>query len=136
MTEEELDNIEKQGKIAYRFEVFGGEYAYLSEEIFSDNDYVMEMHYTTIDAWKKIKPDIKTIYILPTDIDTAIDKTKKRKLSKEKEFERIEEIKEQYNRFNTDENLRKKFDFCVYNNYDEESKKRIIDLIKIIKQGD
>lgn len=134
MTSKELDNLEKQGKIAYRFEVFGGEYAYLSEEVFSrENDYVMEMHYTTIDDWKKVKPDIKTIYILPTDINVAIQKTKERKLPKDKEKERIEEINEQYNRFLNDENLRKKFDFCIYNNYDKKSEEKILEIIKKMK---
>lgn len=136
MTPERLDNLEAKGEIAYRFKVFGGEYAYLTDEVYSKEDYVMEMHYTTIDDWKKVKPDIKTIYILPTDINIAIQKTKERNLSKEKEKERIEEIKEQYNRFINNENLRNKFDFCIYNNYDKESEEKVIDIIKKIKQGE
>ena len=132
----ELDKIESEGKIAYRFKVFGGEYAYLYDEIFSKDDYIMEMHYTTIDDWKKIKPDIKTIYILPTDINIAIQKTKERNLTFEKESERIEELKEQYNRFLNNETLRKKFDFCIYNNYDKESENKIIDIIRSLKQGE
>lgn len=136
MTPERLDNLEAKGEIAYRFKVFGGEYAYLTDEVCSKEDYVMEMHYTTIDDWKKVKPDIKTIYIIPTDINIAIQKTKERNLSKEKETERIEEIKEQYNRFINNENLRNKFDFCIYNNYDKESEEKVIDIIKKIKQGE
>ena len=137
MSPSELDKLEESGKIAYRFKVFGGEYAYLADEVFSkDDDYVMEMHYTTIDDWKKVRPDIKTIYILPTDINIAIRKTKERNLNIEKEQERIEEIKEQYDRFLSDENLRKKFDFCVYNNYDKKSEDFILDIIKRIKQGE
>ena len=53
MTSEEIDTLESQGKIAYRFKVFGGEYAYLADEIFSKDDMVFEMHYTTIYDWKK-----------------------------------------------------------------------------------
>lgn len=133
MTSTELDQMEREGKIAYRFKVFGGEYAYLAEEVFSQNDYIMEMHYTTIDDWKKIRPDLKTIYILPRDINVAIQKTKERNLSQDKEMERIEEIKEQYNRFLNDENLRKKFDFCIYNDYNINSKNQIIDIINNLK---
>lgn len=136
MTKQELDKLEMNGEIAYRFDVFGGEYAYLAKEIYSDKDYVMEMHYTTIDDWKKIIPDLKTIYILPTDISMAVEKIKKRNLSQDKEKERIEEIEEQYNKFRNDENLRNKFNYCVLNNYDKESEKRIIDLVKKIKQGE
>ena len=132
----ELDKLENEGKRAYRFKVFGGEYAYLSDEIYSKDDYIMEMHYTTIDDWKKVKPDIKTIYLLPTDINTAIQKTKERNLPYEKELERIEELKEHYNRFQNDESLRKKFDFCIYNNYDKESENKIINIIKELKQGE
>ena len=58
---EELDELEKQGKLAYRFSVFGGEYAYLKEEIFTKENMIFEMHYTTIFDWKRIVPDIKTI---------------------------------------------------------------------------
>lgn len=136
MTTEELNKIEEQGKIAYRFKVFGGEYAYLTDEVYSKDNYVMEMHYTTIDDWKKVKPDIKTIYILPNDINIAIQKTKERNLPPEKEFERIKEIKEQYNRFLNDEDLRKKFNYCIYNNYDQKSEEQIIDIIKNISQGE
>lgn len=136
MTSDELDKMDEKGKIAYRFEVFGGEYAYLEEEVHGNFDYVMEMYYSTIDDWKRIRPDIKTIYILPTDIDIAIQKIKNRNLSNEKEIERIEETKEQYNNFMSDEDLRKKFDYCVYNNYDKESEEQILNIIKKIKKGD
>ena len=136
MTSEELDEIEQQGKIAYRFKVFGGEYGYLSDEVYSTDDYVMEMHYTTIDDWKKVRPDIKTIYVLPKDLNIAIQKTKERKLPLEKENERIEEIKEQYNRFLNDECLRKKFDFCIYIDYDKQSEEQILEIIKKMKQGE
>ena len=61
MTKEELENLESLGKLAYVFDVFGGTYAYLKEDIFSKEDMVFEMHYTTIYDWKKIRPDIKTI---------------------------------------------------------------------------
>ena len=44
MTMEELKALKKQGKIAYDFEVFGGTYAYLKDEIFSEKNMVFEMH--------------------------------------------------------------------------------------------
>ena len=90
------------------------------------------MHYTMIKDWKILTPNIKTIYILPTDINMAIEKLKERNLSKEKEEERIEELKEQYNNFINDEKLQKSFDYIVYNNYDEQSKNKIISLVKNI----
>ena len=132
MTIEELKLFKKQGKIAYDFEVFGGTYAYLKDEIFSEKNMVFEMHYTTIEDWKKIRPDIKTIYILPKDIQTAKNRTIKRNLSKEKEMERIKEIDEHFSRITTDEKLRNMFDYIVYNNYDKESEEEVLLLVKKI----
>lgn len=85
---------------------FGGEDAYLADEIFSDDNMVFEMHYTTIYDWKRIRPDIKTIYIIPKDIEIAKQKTKKRKLGYEKEVERIREIDEHYSKFMSEDDLR------------------------------
>ena len=134
MTEEEVDKLDSEGKIAYKFKVFGGEYAYLAEEIFSKDNMVFEMHYTTIYDWKKIRPDIKTIYILPKDIEMAKSKTKERNLEPEKEKERLAEIDEHYNKIMSDENLRNQFDYIVYNNYDEDSEKEIINIVKKMMQ--
>ncbi len=130
MTKEELADVKAQGKLAYEFEAFGGTYAYLKEEIFSEKNMVFEMHYTTIEDWKKIRPDIKTIYILPKDIEMAKEQAKKRNLSKEKEEERIKEIDEHYNRIMADTKLRNMFDYIVYNNYDDESEKQIMLLVQ------
>ncbi len=130
LSKEELDKLEEEGKLAYRFSVFGGEYAYLKDEIFTDENMVFEMHYTTIYDWKKVCPDIKTIYILPTDIKLDIEKTKERNLSPEKEEERIKELEEHYNRIMTDEEIKKQFDYIVYNNYDKDSLDKILSLVK------
>ena len=132
ITDDELDALKSQGKIIYDFNVFGGRYAYLKNEIFSSDNMVFEMHYTMIDDWKKIKPDIKTIYILPTDLEIPKQKTKQRNLSKEKEIERIKEIDEQYNEFMNNKIFQSKFDYILYNNYNSESEKQILDLVKNI----
>lgn len=129
LTEDELDKMYEEGKIAYKFKVFGGQYGYLKEEIFSSDNMIFEMHYTTIYDWKKVRPDIKTIYILPKDINIAKQKTKERNLSKEKEFERLAEIDEHYDRIMSDVNLRKQFDYIIYNNYDKESEEKILELV-------
>lgn len=130
MTQNELDKFYDEGKIAYKFGVFGGEYGYLKDDIFSEKNKIFEMHYTTIYDWKKIRPDIKTIYILPTNIETAKEKLKLRNLSKEKEIERLNEIEEHFEKISTDENLRKQFDYFFYNNYDEKSERDLINLVK------
>lgn len=132
MSEEQLDRMYDEGKIAYKFKVFGGEYGYLKDEIFSPNNMIFEMHYTTIYDWKKVRPDIKTIYIMPVDLEVAKQKTRDRKLSKEKEKERLDEIDEHYNKIISDDDLRNQFDYLFYNNYDCESEQKLIDLVSKI----
>lgn len=132
ISDEQLDILKNEDKIIYDFKVFGGRYAYLKDEILSNDNMVFEMHYTMIDDWKKIRPDIKTIYILPKDIEIPKQKAKERNLSKEKEIERINEIEEQYNKFINDKNFQNKFDYFLYNNYDKESEEQLISLVKAI----
>ena len=135
MTDEELNQMYDDGKIAYKFNVFGGQYGYLKDEIFSEDNMIFEMHYTTIYDWKKVRPDIKTIYMLPTNLEIAKEKTKQRNLSKEKELERLTEIDEHYNKIMADEDLRNQFDYIVYNNYDKESEEKILELVsKLLKK--
>ena len=66
---------------------------------------------------------------MPTDLEMAKEQTKKRGLDEEKKIERLKEIDEHYNRITTDENLRNQFDYIFYNNYDEESVQKLIDLV-------
>ena len=40
MSKQELEELKEQGKIAYDFDVFGGTYAYLKDEIFSEKNMV------------------------------------------------------------------------------------------------
>ena len=135
MTENELDNENVKGNIAIDFSEFGGRYAYLKSEVFSDDYYVFEMHYTHIDGWKKIKPDMISIYILPTNIEDAIKNIKQRNLSKDKEDERIKEVYEQYNNFMNNKELQEKFDYIVYNDFNDDSKSELLSLIgRIVKK--
>ena len=129
MTYEELQKLKDDGKIAYDFDVFGGTYAYKKDEILSNENYVFEMYYTTIQDWKRIRPDIVTIYILPNDINVALEQVKKRNLTLEKENERIKETEEQYKNFISDKKLQDMFDYIIYNNYDEKSEEELIKLI-------
>lgn len=135
MTEQELEELKKQGKIIYDFQVFDGTYAYLKEEILSKENYVFEMHYTTIKDWKKVAPNIVTIYLLPKDINIAIEKLKERGLTKEKEEDRIQELQEQYHSFMEDKELQKQFNYIIYNNYDEDSKKKILQLVSKLMEN-
>lgn len=120
----------EDGKIAYKFDLLGNTYAYTYEALFSNKNTVFEMHYQCVYDFKKICPDIKTIYLLPENLETAKQKLKDRNLKPEVESQRLQEIDEHYHRYMTDESLRKKFDFVVINKYNEDSKKEIIELVK------
>lgn len=122
--------MEKSGKIAYKFDLLGNTYAYTYEALFNDKNTVFEMHYECVYHLKKICPDIKTIYLLPENLETAKQKLRERCLKPEVEKQRIQEIDEHFNRFMTDKNLREQFDFVVINKYNEDSKKEIIELVK------
>lgn len=130
VTPKELEKMEKENKIAYKFDLLGNTYAYTYEELFSDKNTVFEMHYECIFDFKKICPDIKTIYLLPEDLEIAKQKLKERNLKPEVERQRIKEIDEHYNRFMSDENLKKQFDFIAINMYNDNSKNEMIDLVK------
>ncbi len=134
MSETELEELRKQDKIAYEFELLGNTYAYTKEEIFSDRNMVFEMHWTTIYDWKKVCPNLRTLYLLPTDIEIPKAKTRERNLKPEVEKARLLEIDEHYQKITSDETLRNMFDYVTYNQYNEETDQKIIDAVKKMLQ--
>lgn len=134
MSETELEELRKQDKIAYEFELLGNTYAYTKEEIFSDRNMVFEMHWTTIYDWKKVCPNLRTLYLLPTDIEIPKTKTRERNLKPEVEKARLLEIDEHYQKITSDETLRNMFDYVTYNQYNEETDQKIIDAVKKMLQ--
>lgn len=132
VTADELSNLKKSNLIAYDFNMLGNIYAYTKEELFSNKNTVFELHYTTIYDFKKICPNLVSVYILPTHIEVAKEQTIKRNLKIDVEKSRLKEIDEHYNRFISDESLRKQFDYIVYNNYDKQSENNIINLVESI----
>ena len=129
---EELDDLKKQGKIAYDFDLLGNTYAYLNEELFSDKNTVFELHYDTIYDFKRICPHLRTIYIMPKNLDDAKKNVISRHLSPDTEKKRLLEIDEHYNKIKSDKNLYNMFDYVVYNNFDKESEDNIINLVNNI----
>ncbi len=130
----EIQELRDSGKLAYEFEFLGNTYAYTKEEIFSNKNMVFEMHYSCIQDFKRICPNLKVIYLLPKDIEICISKLKDRNLKSEVEKARILEIKEHYNKITTDEKLKNMFDYIVYNNYDKETDEKILNIVKMIKE--
>ena len=129
VSQEELNQLDKEGKIAYRFEMLGVDYAYTKEALFSDKNTVFEMHYWCIKDFKKICPEIKTIYLLPKDINIPKEMLRKRHLKPEVEENRLKEIDEHLARMTSDKELLGMFDYVLYNDYDKKSEEQVINLV-------
>ena len=74
VSENELSNMVAENQIAYQFELLGVKYAYSKEALFSATNTVFEMHYDTVYDFKRICPNIKTIYLMPKDKSIAKQK--------------------------------------------------------------
>lgn len=136
ITQDELDKMEKDGKIGYKFTWLGNTYVYTKEALFSDKNTVFDLHYETIYDFKSICPHLKTIYLLPADIEEAKLKVKERNLKPDVEQSRIEDIEKHYNLYKTDKKFRDMFDYVLYNNYDKESEDKVINLVKEIMKSE
>lgn len=119
LTNNELDTLINQGKIAYSFNVFGSRYAYLNDDIFSKENMVFEMHYTTILDFKKIRKDLKIIYILPKSIKVVENMIKNRCSDNDEIIMRTNEIHEQLKEIENNDEILKMVDYIIYNNYDD-----------------
>ncbi len=133
VTEEEFENLKKEGKISVPFEFLGHKYAYYTEDLISSENSVTELHYSTIDDFKKVAKEVVAIYIKP-NVEMAKKKLKLRCLPKTVEKFRLKEIKEQVELFENNINIQNKFDYIISNNYTEESVNNAVELIKNIEE--
>ena len=132
VTSKELQVLKEHGEIAYEFDMLGNIYAYSKKELFSKKNTVFELHYKTIYDFKKICPHLCVIYLLPSNLEIAKEKTRQRHLPPDIEAQRILEIDEHYHEIMTNANLRNMFDYFIYNNYDKESENNVIQLVNKI----
>ena len=131
VTDEQLDNMIKDEKIAYEFEydLVKNRYAYTKQELFSNKNMVFELHYKTIYDMKRICHNMKAIYLLPQDIEIAKQKVRERMIEPSAEEKRIREVQMHYQKIMEDEELRNMFDYTLYNNYDKASEDKVIELV-------
>ena len=120
VTEEEFQILKKEGKIAVDFEFLGHKYAYYTEDLLSDENSVTELHYSTIDEFKKVAKGVVAIYIKP-NVEIAKKQLKLRCLPKTVEKFRLKEIKEQIKEFESNIQLQEKFDYIISNDYTNDS---------------
>lgn len=126
VTEEELQNKIKNNEIGYCFELLGNKYAYLKGDLLSDQNFVAEVHYTEIYGLKKVCPNMFSIYLVPNNIEVPKKILKERNLKPEIYEKRLNEIEE----FDKNKELQNQFNCILYNNYDLESEKKLLEFIK------
>ncbi len=88
------------------------------------------MHYSTIYEFKKCVKNVFSIYMIPKDVERAKIELKKRNLPIEIEQKRLKEIQEHIEEYSKNENLRKQFDCEFINDYTEEAKNKLLQIIK------
>ena len=94
VTDEEFEELKHSGKISVPFEFLGHKYAYYTDDLISDRNGVTELHYSTIDEFKKVAKGVVSIYIKP-NVEMAKKQLRLRCLPKAVENFRLKEIKEQ-----------------------------------------
>ena len=130
VTDEEYDKLENEKKIMVTFEFLGYRYGYETKQIMSKENTIVELHYTIIYKLKEETDKVFSIYIIPKDIEIAKQNLRNRKLEKKQEELRLNEIEEQAKEFNINKELQNQFDYILYNNYDEASIEKIIEVVK------
>ena len=130
VSDEEFEQLRKDKKIVVDFEFLGAKYAYRKKDIESDKNQVTEVHYSTIYEFKKCVKNVFSIYMIPKDVERAKIELKKRNLPIEIEQKRLKEIQEHIEEYSKNENLRKQFDCEFINDYTEEAKNKLLQIIK------
>ena len=130
VTDEEFEEMVKTNKVTANFEFLGAKYGYKKELLESNENLVTEVHYNRIYDIKRHARNIFSIYIIPYDVKRAKQELKNRKLSKNAEEARLQEIDEHIKEYSQNEDLRKQFDYEFINDYTENSKNKLIEIIK------
>lgn len=129
VTNEEFEEMKKNKNIIVTFEFLGNKYGYPREQMESEENSVVELHYYMI---QKLKQEVKntfSIYLIPKNIEIAKQKLKERNLPKKIENLRLKEIEEHIKEFRTNKKLREEFDYICYNDYTENTTNKILELV-------
>ena len=78
----------------------------------------------------KLEPPVLSITKKEAVVEEELNKLDAAYSKTVADIERIKEIDEQYNKCMNDKDFQGKFDYILYNNYDSESEKQILDLVK------
>jgi guanylate kinase len=127
---DEFEKMELEDSVQVAFEFLGAKYAYRKEYLQSTENYVTEVHYSTIYEFKRCAKNVFAIYIIPKDLERAKEEIRKREKSIEVIEKRLKEIDEHVKEYNTNQDLRNQFDYVFINDYTEESEIQLLNVIK------
>lgn len=130
VSDEEFEKLKSDKEIMVTFEYLGNKYGYPTNQMQSEEISVVELHYSIIYKLKSEVENCLSIYLIPKDIEIAKQKLKERNLPKDVEEKRLKEIDEHIKNFTSNKNLREQFDCIIYNDYTEETVKKITEVIK------
>ena len=130
VTLEDINEKLKDKTLFAAYSMCGETYGYDSKYLDENINSVTELHYEWILDFKNKAKNVFSIYIVPNDVERAKKELLDRELPKEVYEERLQEIDEHQKRIDEDRDLRDAFDIVFYNNYDEESKQKLIQLVK------
>jgi len=130
VTRKQFQDLKKKETIIADFEFLDQYYAYRKQDMYSNKNQVTELHYEAIDIIRKYCKNLFAIYIIPMDLVRAEEELKRRKLPKMIEEKRLKEVEKQISQFKNDEKIREKFDYIFENDYTQESKDKMIEIIK------
>ena len=130
VSDEEFDEMVKTNKVTANFEFLGAKYGYRKELLESNENLVTEVHYNRIYDIKRHARNIFSIYIIPYDVKRAKKELKNRNLPKDAEEARLQEIDEHIKEYSQNDDLRKQFEYEFINDYTEDSKNKLIEIIK------
>ncbi len=137
VTTDELNQLVENGEIAFKFNLAGMTYAFPKKEMFSDRNIVFEFHYSELENLKKVCPNVKSLYLLPKDVNIAREKLLERHMDPKLEEARMQDLNEHYEKVTNDKKLLDMFNYVVYNNYDKESDKQVLDIVReLVKIGE
>lgn len=129
VSDEEFEKMKASGELSVCFEFLGNKYGYYTKDLTDGTNSITELHYNTIDDFKKCAKDVISIYIKP-NVNMAKKQLKLRNLPKVVEKFRLKEIKEQLHEFDENSQIREKFDYIISNDYSEDSLENATNLIK------
>ncbi len=133
VTDSEFERLKKTGELSVCFEFLGNKYGYYTKDLIDGVNSITELHYSTIDEFKKCAKNVISIYIKP-NVNMAKKQLKLRNLPKAVEKFRLKEIKEQLKEFEKDASLRSKFDYIISNDYTNDSLENATNLIKTLAE--